>query len=77
MKTLISSTEGDEDIYDFQPVVSTNSALKWQIEYNEHKNAKENMKAAGKLLYFWVSTGIQIEIEDCADAKEAYDLIKI
>lgn len=34
------------------------------------------MKVAGRLLDTWVSDGIKIKIEDCADAKEAYDLIK-
>jgi hypothetical protein len=31
------------------------------------------MKLAGKLLDACVSDGINIEIEDCTDAKEAYD----
>lgn len=34
------------------------------------------MKLASKLLHAWVTDGITIEIEDCMDAKEAYDLIK-
>jgi gag-polypeptide of LTR copia-type len=34
------------------------------------------MKLASKLLDAWVFDGIKIEIEDCADAKEAYDFIK-
>ncbi len=34
------------------------------------------MKLVGKLLDAWVSDGIKIEIEDCADAKEAHDFIK-
>ena len=75
-QTSTPSTEGDEDIYDFQPMAPSNSALRWQIESNEHKKAKEDMKLAGKLLFAWVTDGIKIEIEDCRDAKEAYDLIK-
>ena len=35
------------------------------------------MKLAGKLLDDWVSDGIKIEIEDYADAKEAYNFIKM
>jgi hypothetical protein len=31
---------------------------------------------ASKLLDAWICEGIKIEIEDCADAKEAYDFIK-
>lgn len=34
------------------------------------------MKLAGKLLDAWVCEGIKIEIEDCTDAKNAYDFIK-
>lgn len=34
------------------------------------------MKLTSKLLDCWVSDGIKIEIEDCTNAKEAYDLIK-
>lgn len=34
------------------------------------------MKFAGKLLDSWISDGIKIEIEDCTNAKEAYDLSK-
>ena len=47
--------------------------MRWQIYYNEHKISKEKVKLAGKLLNAWVSEGIKIEIEDCTDAKEAYD----
>jgi hypothetical protein len=57
-------------------IMSTNNNLRWQIDYNEHKNAKEKMKLAGKLLDACVSDGIKIEIEEFADAKEAYDFIK-
>jgi hypothetical protein len=56
--------------------MSTNNNLRWQIDYNEHKNAKEKMKLAGKLLDTWVSDSIKIEIKEFADAKEAYDFIK-
>jgi hypothetical protein len=75
-QTATPSTEGDEDIYDAQTMVPTNNTLRWQIDYSEHKNAKENMKLAGKLLDAWVSDGIKIEIEEYADAKDAYDFIK-
>jgi hypothetical protein len=34
------------------------------------------MKLVSKLLNTWVSDSIKIEIEDCPDAREAYDLIK-
>ncbi|KAK8219741.1 hypothetical protein M8818_000715 [Zalaria obscura] len=33
-------------------------------------------RIAKRLLNAWISEGIQIEIEDCSDIKEAYDLIK-
>ncbi|KAG9196947.1 hypothetical protein G6514_002749 [Epicoccum nigrum] len=52
------------------------NALRWQIKYNEHKKAKEDIKLASKLLHAWVSDSIAIEIEDCTNAKEAYDLIQ-
>lgn len=70
------STEGDEETYDVQAIVPTNNALQWQIDYKEHKVAKDQMKLAGRLLDAWVSDGIKIEIEDYTDAKDAYDLIK-
>jgi hypothetical protein len=57
-------------------MMSTNNSLRWQIDLDEHKTAKAKMKLAGKLLDAWVSNSIKIEIEDCADAKEAYDFIK-
>lgn len=69
-------TDGEEELENGQTVISTNNTLRWQIDYSEHKNAKEKMKLADKLLDAWVSDGIKIEIEDCADAKEAYDFIK-
>jgi len=69
------STKGDDEIYDVQTVASTNDG-QWQFEYMEHEKAKKKMKLAGKLLNAWVCEGIKIEIEDCTDAKKAYDFIK-
>ncbi|KAJ5704349.1 hypothetical protein N7536_000038 [Penicillium majusculum] len=56
--------------------LTTNNTLRWQIDHNEHNNAKGKMKLANMLLDAWISDGINIEIEDCADAKEAYHFIK-
>lgn len=70
------STEGDEDPYEVHNMMVPGNTCRWQIDYAEHKNAKERMRVAGKLLDSWVSEGIKIEIEDCEDAKEAYDFIK-
>ncbi|KAJ5222193.1 uncharacterized protein N7469_008433 [Penicillium citrinum] len=76
-KALTPTTDDGDEADDGQSIVlTTNNTLRWQIDYNEHKAAKEKMKLAGKLLDMWVSDGIKIEIEDCADAKEAYDFIK-
>ena len=69
------STDCDEDLLDAQQPAA-DQALRWQIDSSEHKNAKENMRLAGRLLDSWVSEGIRIEIEDCNDAKAAYDLVK-
>src|SRR5436189_4715492 len=74
-QTFTPLTDGDGDMDDLQTLMSNNT-LQWQINSNEYKNAKEKMKLAGKLLDAWVSDGIKIEIEDCTDAKEAYDFIK-
>jgi len=74
-QTATPSTEGDEEMYDAQTMAPANNTLRWQIDYSEYKTAKEKMKFAGKLLDAWVSDGIKIEIEDCTDAKEAYDFI--
>ncbi|KAJ5109551.1 hypothetical protein N7532_002196 [Penicillium argentinense] len=68
--------DGDETDDAQAILVTTNNNLRWQIDYNEHKNAREKMKLATKLLDTWVSDGIKIEIEDCTNAKEAYDFIK-
>jgi hypothetical protein len=76
-KTSTPTTDDGDETDDGQAVVlTTNNTLRWQIDYNEHKNAKEKMKLASILLDLWISDGIKIEIEDCADAKEAYDFIK-
>ncbi|KAF4633267.1 hypothetical protein G7Y89_g4842 [Cudoniella acicularis] len=77
VKTATQATDDDDETDDAQTItMSNNNNLRWQMDYNEHKNAKENMKLAGKLLDAWVSDGIEIEIEEFADAKEAYDFIK-
>jgi hypothetical protein len=68
------SSEGDDEI-DVQTVASTNDG-QWQFDYMEYENARKKMKLAGKLLDAWVCEGIKIEIEDCTDAKMAYDFIK-
>lgn len=76
-KSLSPTTDDENETEDGQTVVlTTNNTLRWQIDHNEHKNAKEKMKLANRLLDAWISDGIKIEIEDCADAKEAYDFIK-
>jgi hypothetical protein len=69
------STEGYDEIYNVQTMASTNDG-QWQFEYMEYEKASKKMKLASKLLDAWVCEGIKIEIEDCADAKEAYDFIK-
>ncbi|KAI3129614.1 hypothetical protein CBS147330_5244 [Penicillium roqueforti] len=76
-KSLSPTTDDENETEDGQTVVlTTNNTLRWQIDHNEHKNAKEKMKLANRLLDAWISDGIKIEIEDCADAKETYDFIK-
>ena len=69
------SSEGDDEMYDVQAMASTNDGH-WQFEYMEYEKARKQMKLASKLLDAWVCEGIKIEIEDCTDAKEAYDFIK-
>jgi hypothetical protein len=69
------SSEGDDEMYDVQTMASTNDG-QWQFEYMEYEKARKKMKLASKLLDAWVCEGIKIEIEDCTDAKEAYDFIK-
>jgi hypothetical protein len=77
VKTITQATDDDDETDDVQTIImSTNNNLRWQNDYNKHKNAKEKMKLEGKLLNAWVSDGIKIEIEEFADAKEAYDFIK-
>ena len=34
------------------------------------------MRLASRVLDAWVSDGIKIEIEDCEDAKDAYNFVK-
>ena len=75
-QTFTPPMDDDDETADVQTMMSTNNSLRWQIDSDEHKTAKGKMKLGGKLLDAWVSDGIKIEIEDCADAKEAYDFIK-
>ncbi|KAJ5474101.1 hypothetical protein N7475_003667 [Penicillium sp. IBT 31633x] len=76
-KSLSPTTDDGDETDDGQAVVlTTNNTLRWQIDYNDHKAAKEKMKLANMLLDKWISDGIKIETEDCSDAKEAYDFIK-
>ncbi|KAJ5749394.1 hypothetical protein N7533_006422 [Penicillium manginii] len=76
-KSLSPTTDDENETDDGQAVVlTTNNTLRWQIDYNDHKAAKDKMKLATKLLDTWITDGIKIEVEDCADAKEAYDFIK-
>lgn len=76
-KTAAQVTDNDNETDNAQTItISNNNNLRWQINYNKHKNAKEKIKLAGKLLDAWVSNGIKIEIEEFADAKEAYGFIK-
>ena len=49
-QTFTPSTEDDDETEDGQTMMSTNNTLQWQIDYNEHKSAKERMKLTGKLL---------------------------
>lgn len=61
-----------------QAVTATNNnAILWQADSKAWKDNKDKLKIAGKLLNEWVCEGIKIEIEDCDNAKEAYDFIKI
>ena len=57
-------------------VDAANNALKYQIDLENFKTNKKSLKTALKLLNAYISEGIQIEIEDCDNAKAAYDLIK-
>lgn len=75
-QTATPSVEEGEEGQDKEIVVVINNNLRWTIDWNEYKTAKEKMKLAGQLLDAWVTEGIKIEIEDCEDAKSAYDLIK-
>jgi hypothetical protein len=68
--------DDDDETNNIQIIISTNNSLRWQINSDKHKTVKAKIKLAGKLLDAWVSDGIKIEIEDCVDAKEAYDFIK-
>lgn len=55
---------------------AANNALRWQMDCKAWKTNKDNLRIASKLLDEWVCEGIKIEIEDCENAKIAYDLIK-
>ena len=47
-QTFTPSSNDDDETDDVQTRLSTNNALRWQIDYTEHKNAKGKMKLAGK-----------------------------
>jgi hypothetical protein len=51
------------------------STLRYNIEYNNWRSHKEDLRVANKLLYSWVSESIKIEIETANNPKDAYDLI--
>ena len=51
------------------------STLRYNIDYNNWKSNKDSLRTANKLINAWVSDGIRIEIENCNNAKAAYDLI--
>ena len=70
------STEGDDDMYPIQTLTNPANTFRWQVDYSEYKTAKEKMRLASRVLDAWVSDGIKIEIEDCEDAKDAYDFVK-
>jgi hypothetical protein len=59
-----------------QSANAANNTLRWQMDYEAWKTNKNNLRTASKLLNEWVCEGIKIEIEDCENAKVAYDLIK-
>ena len=69
-------SDNAEAIEAVQTSVASNNALRWQMDYKSWKTNKDNLRIASKLLDEWVCEGIKIEIEDCENAKEAYDLIK-
>jgi hypothetical protein len=59
-----------------QSANAANNTLRWQIDYKAWKANKDNLRIASKLLNEWVCEGIKIGIEDCENAKVAYDRIK-
>ena len=59
-----------------QSANAANNTLRWQMDYEAWKTNKDNLRIASKLLNEWVCEGIKFEIEDCENAKVAYDLIK-
>jgi hypothetical protein len=68
--------DGNTETDTLQSVNAANNALRWQMDYKAWKTNKDNLRIASKLLDEWVCEGIKIEIEDCENAKIAYDLIK-
>jgi hypothetical protein len=68
---------GGEKITQVQAVTATNNnAILWQADSKAWKDNKDKLKIASKFLNEWVCERIKIEIEDCNNAKEAYDFIK-
>lgn len=55
--------------------VRSNNFLKYQIKYNEWKNAVDKNKVAKKLLMSWIDESIGMEVEDKHLASEAYEYI--
>lgn len=49
-QTPTPSSEADEETYNLHSPMPTNSALQWQIEYSEHKTAREAMKVRQSLM---------------------------
>jgi gag-polypeptide of LTR copia-type len=56
---------------------TSNNSISWQADYKAWKTNKEDLRTASKLLDAWVCEGIRLEIEDCENAKTAYDVIKL
>ena len=77
----------DKDLYLFdmdaegkttqaQAVIGTNNnSILWQADYTVWKVNRDKLKVADKLLDEWVCEGIKIEIKDCGNVKESYNLI--
>ncbi|KAF2174651.1 hypothetical protein K469DRAFT_705780, partial [Zopfia rhizophila CBS 207.26] len=76
-QTVTPSPDDDNETDDAQAILmSTNNNLRWQIDYNEHKNAKEKMKFVGKLLDAWRARNSllnqlsNLKLKDCSSVTE-------